>query len=116
MNISKKEAASIILDHFNNKTLCMFAPEPRRRYYDLQDGVVYRCAIGCLFTEAEAKALENSRDYYLAAGLMAQGILKVNDEDAKFFREVQDLHDNACVDAPDPSTVKAFEDFVRANL
>jgi len=68
-------------------------------YYAEVDGKVIRCAIGALYSPEQARTLEGNGpdgpgNYMMAGELIVKGKLKVSDDEAFWFSNIQSAHDN----------------------
>lgn len=68
-------------------------------YFARENGKVCRCAIGVLYSAADAEELEGpgadapGGSYMMARGLIAQGLLIVPDNERQWFTDIQEAHD-----------------------
>lgn len=94
IEITAREAAATVLAAHAAGRLTAQAPRAWGCYFTRQEGKVYRCAVGQLFSEDEAKQLENgpaAAGYLMADGLIEDGVIVTDDPAA--IAKMQDLHD-----------------------
>lgn len=92
IEITAREAARTVLAAHAAGTLAAQAPWPKAAYYLEQEGKVYRCAIGQLFSEEQAKEIENGPNYALVIGLIDKELIVTDDH--KALKKLQVEHDN----------------------
>ena len=85
-------------------------------------GKVCRCAIGVLYSEAEARELEGEgadatgTSYMMARALITQGLLIVPDSDRQWLSDIQSAHDDWALfagDESEPESEKKFLDLLQ---
>ena len=117
ITINRAEASVLILAAHAAKTL------PAQNglngtYFARENGKVCRCAIGVLYSAADAEELEGEgadapgTSYLMARALIAQGLLIVPDNEREWFSDIQSAHDDWTMFAGDESEPEAEKKFL----
>jgi hypothetical protein len=117
ITVTIKEAATKVLAAHAAGTLSAQMPYPKGSYFErTEDGCIYKCAIGQLFSDEAAFALQNAgHGYKFANGLIDDGTIVTDDPAA--LAELQLKHDNWSANRLNPfSGIKeeVFLEYVRS--